>query len=373
MKWTTKTEDFKAAVTAAKVSIPHNASLPILGCIKMVVGQDRATFFATDLDSWVTVTMPLVSEELIEEHTFKLSAETLEELAREAASDEIVWEMKTADSVKVKAGKCKLTLQGLVDEFPAVGGERPDPFIVMEVKEIADLTGAVAFATSKVSLYPVLTSIYIEIQPGKLRFTATDRQRLATVVRRHEEAKEQATWIVPGHRLEAVTKLWSGDISLLVATEGNWVYFWDPDLSRVYAIRQMEGPFPEYAPLLKQPEGGSTYKIHGPDLEAAIRRVQIVSHKVTGDRLIQLAFNGSELTVSGSSSDRGEGREVMTVEPQFQGTQPDFWVASSKLLDSLRAIPTKDLYLTAGDAVRPILLKSDDNSAIHVLVPRRAP
>lgn len=370
-----ETEALREILSACLVTTTGPLSLPVLSCalIEIDPSGEKLKFTSTDLDNWITVVVPATMEG-VESMKMALPASSLVEISREADSDMIELRPQSSSQVDVKAGRCRLRLQGMdAGSFPPPPPEKAKANFRVKAGDLTEMIEAVSFATTKVAIYPVLTGIYLEASKDKVRLTATDRHRLATVCYNGMKVRGKASWIIPSSALSMVKKLWDDETWVHVGLAASWFLIWDKKKERVLAARLIGGDYPDYQPLLKAVEGGK-YLVKKDELASCIRRVAIVGTAVTGayGRVIHVSLSKGRLQVEGSSDDRGRGKESLRVKSS-DAEERDFWMGSQKLLDSLKVIGSDTVTIHVGHTERPILIESTEEDERHVLIPRRAP
>ncbi|HVF52200.1 MAG TPA: DNA polymerase III subunit beta [Actinomycetota bacterium] len=379
MKFRCEREDLLEAVQFASRAISNRATLPVLSGLRLEATDDgRVTVAATDLEITMETAFKagvdepgktIVPGRLFGEMTRSLSAGAVSVAGGES-------------EVEIGSGRGQFRVKALApDDYPALPIEDRAPGddeITIEIDAGALGTGLsqVIRSASTDESRQVLTGVLWEIEAGTLTLAATDSYRLG--VRTLDVSggpAEVRKVVLPARALgELGRALQSGATTVKALVKDNLVAFsitpadGDEGSGRdgsTIASRFIEGEFPNYRQLI--PEAYSNQlTVEREGLMEVTKRVGLLAQN---NLPVKLSL-GTELEVSAHTPDVGEGQEVLdaeyTGEPLVIAFNPQF------LHDGVSAIQQGRLVLSAGDGLKPAILRGEgDTGFTYLLMPVR--
>jgi DNA polymerase-3 subunit beta len=173
-----RNEDLLEALGVLAPAVPSRSTIPILECVLLESDGSQLVLSATDLEIFVTRTLPIETE------PFRLAvpARRLLETLR-AIDEEMLLVQVDPDAVELRTsrGRYRIAARGQ-EEFPS----RPDleggVELESETEPLARAMETVLFAASRDDLRPALNGVLWEVHPEEVRLVATDSHRLVRLV-----------------------------------------------------------------------------------------------------------------------------------------------------------------------------------------------
>lgn len=374
MKFRCERDDLLEAVQFASRAISNRATLPVLSGLRIEASErGDVKVAATDLE----LTMETAFAAGVDEPgRVIVPGRLLGEMSRSLGAGQVSL-AKGDGEVEIGSGRGHFRVKALSSEdYPSLPIEEtgaPDGVSV----ELGG--GALATALSQVvrsasgdESRQVLTGVLWEIEGGRLTLAATDSYRLAVKslgVSGESDAERKV--VLPARTLGELARALQGTSADVTAdVRENLIVFslHHDEGARARAVigsRFIEGEFPKYKQLI--PEGyANSLTVRRELLLEVVRRVGLLAQN---NMPVKLSL-GRELEVSAHTPDVGEGQEVIDAvyegEPFVIAFNPQF------LVDGGTAIQADELVLSAGDGLKPAILRGkDDDRFTYLLMPVR--
>lgn len=235
-------------------------------------------------------------------------------------------------------------------DFPVIHRASGEPLCVVEAADIHRGLSAGSAGAGGADEYPLwVSSVRLEIEPGRLRFVSTDGRKLCLCDSFLEENNTAAA-LIPIREVPNILRLLPQEGPVGVHVEGQSVHFSYP--GGLISVQQVEAKFPEYRRII--PEGGDiTAECDSEALRDALRRLAVVTDKTT--RLVTLDVDNTVLLLSARSQEGGEGEE--TLEAKTTGKLHAGW--NSKLLQEVVAPCSGMVSLRFGGPQSPVVVSND--------------
>jgi DNA polymerase III subunit beta len=347
--------------------VERRNTLPVLNNVLMQASADGLSLAATDQEVSVR---RLCSAAVKKKGTLTTGARKLYEMVREFPEGDVRIRSLDNNWIEVAAGRSRFKLVGMDPrEFPAMPEPASDKATLqISGAMLSEMIEHTVFAVSSDESRVNLSGIFIEcVEPGKLRFVATDGHRLALVTRAVEGADLEKGVILPRKAVAEIRKvLESGEESISISVEGGLAHLWRGPVRM--SMRLIDGEFPDYRQVIpSKPERFVSIPV--PDLLAALRRVSIVSIERT--RGIKLQLEGPKLEITSINPDIGEATEEIEVD--YEGPAVGVGFNARYLMDALNTMPADgrvELGLT--DEVSPgVVAQAGDPDYCYIVMPMR--
>lgn len=300
-------------------------------------------------------------------------ARKLCEYVRLLADGEIMFKALDHGSAQIRSGRSVTKMVGLPrDGFPNLPLYPADSAVRISAPIFRAMIGRTLFAVSPEEGRYSLNGVLLILQPTTITMVSTDGNRLAQV-----EVSASVTGLKEDIRVLIPTKALS-QLSVLLNPGGIEVFEFaqnDSSLffrigSRLLTCRQLVGTFPNYEPILRQDYPGSLV-LACQDLSQAIQRVSQFSDDRASS--IRLNVESEQLSLSSSSPEIGESREILEVG--YKGAPMATSFNSRFLIDFLRAVGTDTVQFhfkepTAAAEFRPI--DNSEGRYRYIVMPMRA-
>ena len=320
MKTTFNVKSFTQSLILSARCGAKRSTLPILANARLVQTADRFEIVTTDLDNFLSVSMPNVGE--VGETT--VPACQLRDTVK-LCKGEV--EIETAAQKLAVRNGSNFSLDCLpVSEFPAMPDfNKPEKFTV----KIADLRRAlklVSFAQSTEHSRYVLCGIYFEIAKGNLRLVATDGKRcalndiLATMPEKMDDSfilPSGAVSLLESALPKPSKKELPGVGEISIEMTKNNVRFSFETLAGVIQLtsKKLEGNFPNYRQIIPG-KGWQTVNFNRAEFLAALKTAEkFTDEKSTDEKSnsVKLSFTNGQCVVSASSASMGGAEKTLAM------------------------------------------------------------
>lgn len=350
---------FVEAGQAALRVVSPRATLPVLGGIRIVAGDEGVEFAATDLEMFVSVRGEFTVRQ---PGVVVVPGRLFGEVVRSLPAGKVILR-STEGEVVIESGKVEFSLAGLrAEDFPEFAPVVAEGESVVGAGELARALRQVVRGASTDEARPVLTGVLWSVEGEALWLAATDSYRLAVreVVVKQAAARGQS--IIPGRALvefgrhlgnagEGEARVVVGETQALCEVGG----------ARL-VTRLIEGEFPNYRRLI--PEGYPHRLVADrARLLEAVQRVGVVTQVNTPVKL----HLGEEVRLTAAETGVGEAFEVVG-EASYQGEPMVAAFNPRFLADGLEVVEGERAVMEFADPGKPALVKGEDREEFLYLV-----
>ncbi|CAN5709014.1 DNA polymerase III subunit beta [soil metagenome] len=373
MKFRCERDELLGAAQFASRAISNRATLPVLSGVRLkALEGGEVSVAATDLELTMETSFPAGVDE---PGQAIVPGRLFGEMVRSLGAGRVSLAGGEGE-VEIASGRGQFRVKSLVtDDYPALATEDRDTTDGIEVRidapALARALSQVVRSAATDESRQILTGVLWEIETGSITLAATDSYRLAvrslTVSGGPAEVRKV---ILPSRALGELARSLQGATDVTAAFYANLATFsitgGDGRQGRsAISSRFVEGEFPNYRQLI--PEGyTNVLTVSREDLLDVTKRVGLLAQN---NLPVKLRLD-SELEVSAHTPDVGEGQEVLdaeyTGEPLVIAFNPQF------LNDGTSAAGGERLVLSAGDGLKPAVLRSEDEADFtYLLMPVR--
>ncbi|AKG36891.1 DNA polymerase III subunit beta [Paenibacillus durus] len=377
MKISILKNELNESIQHVSKAISSRTTIPILTGIKMEVSYQGVTLTASDTDISIQSFIPAENDstqivKVEQPGSVVLPAKFFVEIIKKLPSTEIHMEVKAGFQTFIASGATEIQMVGLdPEEFPVLPNIEGNETISLPGDLLKEMIKQTAFSISNQETTPILTGILWNLSDGELKFTATDRHRLATRAARLEGTEDIhfGNVVIAGKTLNELSKIIPDQNMLVdIVVADNQVLF---KLDRVlFYTRILDGIYPDTSRIIP-----SVYKteltLDTKKLSESIDRAYLLSReeKTNIVRLQTLEHGGIE--ISSSSSELGKVREELGVI-DFKGEELKISFNSKYMLDVLKVVDSEQLTIAFTGMMSPIILKPlDASKALYVILPYR--
>ncbi|AOZ92852.1 DNA polymerase III subunit beta [Paenibacillus crassostreae] len=357
-------------------AISSRTTIPILSGIKLDVNHQGVTLTASDTDISIQSFIPVEDDkhtivQIEETGSVVLPAKFFVEIIKKLPSQEIKMEVKEQFHTYISSGATEIQMVGLdPEEFPILPAIEGNETVSVPGDLLKNMIKQTGFSISTHETTPILTGVLWNLENNELKFTATDRHRLAT-----RSAYLNATDIkfnnvvIAGKTLNELSKIIPDQNTLVdIVVSDNQVLFKIDHV--LFYSRILEGIYPDTSRIIP-----STYKteliVETKKLSESIDRAYLLSReeKTNIVRLQTLEEGGIE--ISSSSTELGKVREELDLI-DFKGEPLRISFNSKYMLDVLKIVESEQLMIAFTGIMSPIVLKPmDDSQSLFVILPYR--
>lgn len=356
----------KALAMVSRVIQPQTA-LAVLAGIQLDAHDDHITLTATDLFTWLQVT---INAQVTRPGTTVLPARILPELVHRIAPGSISIDL-SADGTKatVRYGRNYTTIYSYgaerLPECPRLT-DATTPF-TLDPAEFPRLARQLIFACAKDEARPILKGIAVTLEPGAVHWTASDGSRLShrTMPLPDYHGPSQQV-VMPAKALAEAARVGDHAKAAQVTISSRLIQITIGPLTIV--SRLLDGQYPGFQRVMPQ-----DYAIQGytdlTSLRGAIERANLLASQ---DRspAVRLRHHAGQLDILAAAAELGQATESL----EFVGDGPDMELLfnPSFLLDALRSLDGSEVWLEFSGIQSPLRIRSaDDAQYFHIVLPLR--
>ncbi len=369
MKFTVSSSALLQLLATTGKIISSKNTLPILDYFLLELSGDLLKATASDLETTFTGSIKVDSAEregLIAAPA-KLLLDTLKEFSEQPITIETgegTWEIK----LTWKTGEA--TIPGTSGQsYPAVQALGEDKSsLTLEADLLETGIGKTLFATADDELRPVMNGVFVNIEPDKVTFVATDAHKLV----RYSSALESgqnASFILPkkpANLLKSTLAKETGEITAEFDTK-NVVFHIG---SYTMVCRLIEGNYPNYNAVIPAANPNRVI-VDRVELLNGIRRVAVCSNQATN--LIKLEIKANHIDLLAQDLDFSvSARE--SVSAAYEGGPITIGFKSTFLVEILANIETPSVVMELADSTRagvfkPVYDETQTSEALMLLMP----
>lgn len=342
-------EHLEYAVGIASRVANKNLSLPVLGCIVIVVTNERVSIRATNLDVSVDIA---IKAKVSETGMVAIPAHVLAQTVSAATDEKLTLEAsETTLTIKGVHGSARIKTVDSGD-FPTLPfvKEGEGVSVVLPGHELVRSLKSVSFAASSSGMRPELSSVYFEITDGILTTAATDSFRLAEMKTPVKAKVSLDPVLIPVRNIPDVVRVLGASETVEMRLGDNQITF-IVDGSYLTS-RTIDGAFPEYQAIIPK-----SFATHATVLlEDALKTMRKVSVFVDSSSQVTLSALPKEkqFTIEARNTQVGETREE--VDSVIEGEEITINFNARYILDALSVITSDSVVFKIAGAGKPMVM-----------------
>lgn len=340
--------------------LSSNSTLPILENFLFVLKDGSLVVTASDLETTMTVNIPLDNETLgeSEEGIVAIPAKKLLESLKTFPDIPLVFTIDSENySIEISAGEGKYKLSGQnADEFPQIPVLEDTTITEVNSEIIASAISKTMFATGNDELRPVMSGIFCEFTPDDFTFVATDAHKLVRYKRTDAKVENSSSFILPKKPLTQLkNSLQNKDTKVRIEYNNRNAYFSFDNIELV--CRLIEGKYPNYEAVIPK-ENPNRLIVDRISFLNAIRRVAIFANQSTHQ--VRMKMNGQEIIMTAEDIDySNEARERLACT--YEGEPMEIGFNSKFLQEMLNNIDNEMITIQMSQPNRAGILVPVDN------------
>ncbi|MCQ2379331.1 MAG: DNA polymerase III subunit beta [Victivallaceae bacterium] len=286
--------------------IGNRPVFPILSNVLFEAENGIVKLTATDLELRVSAT---IDAEVTEPGRTTIPAKKLASLVSCMTGAEVTISLGANNHVAISCGSGHFKVYGIApDDFPSVEDIQSEHQVSIPESRIKKMISCIQYAVSADDSRKALTGVLFSVKDNELTLVTTDGKRMAIKSDIPSEVVGGETdKVVPFRSISELRRLADGDELMKIIFSDNQCIF----SGNGFELRSklIEKNYPDYRRILPV---DFTYEINFPS-DLLKNRIQIVSCLLT-QGFINLNFADNKLTVSGASSEFGEGDDSIDIE-----------------------------------------------------------
>ncbi|OBR66683.1 DNA polymerase III subunit beta [Paenibacillus oryzae] len=377
MKLTISKNELNDAIQQVAKAVSPRPAIPILGGIKIDVNHQYVTLTASDTDisiqSFVSVEQgDKIIAQIDKPGSVVLPAKFFVEIVKKLPSDQVAIEVTGQFQTVISSGSSEIQMVGLdPEEYPVLPSVDQNQMIQIPGDLIKSMIRQTVLAASTSEQTPILTGVLWNLNEGELKFTATDRHRLASRTTKVDldSSYHFSNIVISAKTLVELSRLIPDQNTMVdVVVADNQVLFKVDNI--LFYTRILDGTYPDTSKIIP-----SSYEtelvLNTKNLMDAIDRAYLMSReeKTNIVRLTTLESGGIE--ISSSSTELGRVTEQLDAS-QMSGQPLRIAFNSKYMLDVLKVIDSEQLFIGFTGAMRPIIIRPMDHDfSMYVILPYR--
>jgi DNA polymerase-3 subunit beta len=344
--------------------VPSRTPKPILRCVQISVGENDARICATDLE--VGINYQLAEVQVDKPGQVVVPADRLAAIVRESVDD--VLTLQAAEGTcEVIGADSHFTIYGQEPgQYPGVPDFDGQAHLEVGLGNLQQGIGHCLFAAARESTRYAINGVLWEIKGKKLTLVATDGRRLArsrlSLAAVPDKAAAPEKMIVPAKTMGLLEKIVGSEKdNVAVKLVDNQIIMGCANV--VISSNLVEGNFPKYEDIIPT-DYDKKLSLSTEAALSAVRRSALLSSEES--RGIKLSITKGNLVFSARAPETGDAEVKMPID--YKGEPIDIGFSPQFLVDVLRVIKTPGFELELGQADRPGLIKSGQDS-LYVIMP----
>lgn len=344
----------------------ENQNLPILKNVLISADNGTITVCSTNLEIAISYFVP---GKIIEPGKITVPASTFLQIISNLTSERVNIEEKNG-VLEVKTDNYEATLQGIsAEEFPII------PTIKEEKGSLSIKGILLKEALSQVSpsaqisdLRPELGSLLFSFGIDTLKLAATDSFRLAektfTKTQMAVAYKDDFKLLVPLKTAQELLKILNDDEDVVLKDDGSQILIETPRFSMI--SRLIDGKFPDYEAIIPK-DFSAKIILDSSEFVSALKLSAVFGSKISEVR-IKILDNKKGVQIY--SQEQGLGENSSTLSAKAEGNISEISFNWRYLLDGLRALKGKEVWIGLNEDNKPALLKvPNDSSYFYIVMP----
>jgi len=371
MHFTIEKEILQKTLNAANKGIGPKSPIPQLLCFKIEMTSSELQITSSNSDLAVFAKIPAETEGHVFIRNFSLgailiTAPLLVGVISKLTGKELTLEIVDERIAKISDGRSNYRIPcSSANEYPDIDMNRIGTPFTIPCTAFASLVESTAFAAYERDGNPVLTSLNLRAENGRLTATATDSARLSQKqIPIDNNLRFSAN--IPAKTLTDVVRLFdnSYDLEVVVGDKKVIMSFGNITVS----CRIIPDSYPVSSSILPK---SFSYRltVSKNELLEAIERVSVLSTDRAA--VIKLSMSEDDVEVSCSNDINGSGVEHLS-EARFEGERLEITFNSLYVTQAVRALGSDDILLRFQGEMKPFVVENpEDDTVVDLITPMR--
>jgi DNA polymerase-3 subunit beta len=363
MKFTINREKLLEPLQLACGVVERRQTAPVLSNLLLVLEDDQLVITGTDQEVEMTVRIPDVTVGEAGEVT--VPARKLMDICKSLPDGADMRAELDGNRVSVDSGRFSSHLATLpVTDFPDIEPGDHDVSVSLSMGELSRLLARTSFAMAQQDVRFFFNGVLLDVQGSRIRFVATNGQRLATsFVEKEDHGQHQ--FIIPRKAVSELGRI-LGDNEDEVVTLNFTANHMQVERGNVTLITKLiDATYPDYTRAI--PEGGDKVVLADRQLlKEALSRTAILSNELY--RNVRLMLLPGKLDLHANNPQQEEAEETLNVD--YDGDALEIGFNVSYLIETLSVMKGYTVRLTLSDPTGACLLEDlDEPESLFVISP----
>ncbi|MCW9054929.1 MAG: DNA polymerase III subunit beta [Candidatus Pacebacteria bacterium] len=364
MKIECEKKDLLNALSVTEKIAGTNPTLPVLGCVLLVVKENTLTVRSTNLELGVESVLPVNSEE---DGVIAVPSAVFYNTIQNTFDSKITLQTK-GDTVVISTKHSTTTLNTQPNEdFPSLPVIDSSVGCTIKTDELIRGIQSVVYSASHSTIKPELSSVYIYENDKKINFVATDSFRLAEkVIQIKQKNSLSQSFLLPLRNAVEIVRILNqiGDTDVVLKITDNQISF---EVDNIYITsRVIDGVFPDYKQIIPK-DYVTEVVVLKQDLLNTFKKINIFSDRF-GQVSIAVEPKKKLFTVSAHNSSVGETND--SIDAVIKGESIDMRFNYRYIYDCLSSIHSDSITLLFTGIGKPLIIKGvSDESFLYLVMP----
>ena len=362
MKVTVNQKNLKKALGLVEKIVSRNPSLPILNNVLIKTDNGRLRLSSTNLEVGINC---MVGAKIDEVGEIAIPARVSSDFINNVSDEKVTLHTKN-NVLFINSDKYKTQILGFdPKDFPIIPKLKEKPVTVIPSGILRYTLYSVADSIAVSETRPELAGVYVNLDPKKATFAATDSFRLSEVSFDVKNGSQHSI-IIPRNTVMELIRITSdidGDIEVKIGD--NQISFYNNDFELV--SRLIDGSYPDYRKVIPT-KFLSRVLVQRDSLERDIRLAGLFSSNISD---VKLVCSEDSIILRSKNSDKGE---IETIVPAVLKNDPfEIAVNYHYLLDGLKIIDSEKVVIEFTATGSPLIMKPHDDKKelTYLIMPLR--
>lgn len=383
MKFSCSISELLQSLQLVSRAIGSQTALPILGNILIEAQGRRCTVSATDLEVSIITSFDAKIEN---EGSVTVPAKAILNFAQYNNDPEVLLETSEGTVLKCTSQHARASVAGeAASEYPTIAAVEKQTAFALPLTPLLHALHLVTFASTRTSLRPVLSGVYLRSEKNTVILVATDSYRLSEYKIPTSIGGADISCIIPTKILEELKVMLGGkktDKREKEELEGKKKEA--PADEQVQAIlskqqielqygptrllsRLIDGKFPDYQQILPK-ETTSTVNFSVQELSPAVKRMHYFAKEMNNN----LTFHCTKGQTRVVTPQTQAGKDEAFLSTEMTGKDNKIALSSSYLLDFLGHLDDDSIVMQMTDSTHPALFTiPKEKNYLHLIMPLR--
>ena len=349
-------------IAIAQEIITNKSPISILSNVLLTAADNTLTIKASDTSVNYITQLPV---DIVEEGSTTIFCDKFMSILSSSPAGEIEFDQQDIKvTIKPVAKKIKFQLKSIASEkFAEIPQANDVPFFEVSSKDVKEMIQQTIFAVSNDVNRYFMTGVYFTKKENKFAMVSTDARRLSYAEKEIDASINFEPAIVPTKILKCILKNApdEGNIQLAIVDKLIFVRFG----SYEFSSKLLEGQFPNYQKVIPESQAHS-FQVNKADLEAALKRIEIMVDK----KVNRILFNLTEGTLKLTSPESELGTADEEIPCRYAGEEITIALNSSYVSDPLKNIKTEEVVFEFTEAMKAVTIRPEPaEDYFHIVMP----
>lgn len=362
----TRREQFLKPLSAVVGVVERKHTLPILSNLLIESQGGKVSLIGTDLELQISANL---AEGAMSEASFTVSARKLLDITRSLPSETLMDLDLDGETLKIKAGKSRFTLQTLsARDFPQMQLSKDEGLqFSISAESLRHLLMRVQYAMAVQDIRYYLNGMLLSVNNGMLTVVATDGHRLAMdAIPLPLEKPSNLDVILPRKAVVELVKLLGDNLDPVeVHMSASQIVFKQAGFE--LRSKVVDGKFPDYQRVV--PVGHDKKVLIGRQIlnQSLVRAAILTNEKYRG---IRMALADNKLRIACRNNEQEEAQEDLDIE--YSQDPIDIGFNVQYLLDILNNLDCETVQFSLSDPTSSLLISIPGEEHFrYVVMPMR--